>query len=532
MFADGESSDSLLLHPSQSGPQRLVSGTVTHASDPYTGTTIDGRYVVERIIGEGGMGVVYAAHHQAIGKRVALKILRVDMAGDREIVERFTNEARAASAVGSPHIVDITDFGRLPDGSAYFVMEYLDGPSLGDEIARCGMLSLDRVVKLGKQIALGLQAAHERGVVHRDLKPDNIMLASRQGEGDFAKILDFGIAKLGKASMKLTKAGAVFGTPHYMAPEQAAGQPVDHRADIYSLGIILYELCAGRVPFDGENFMSILTQHMQKAPIRLVNLLPGFPRNLDAVISKCLAKSTEQRYQTMSEVVADLERVERGNAAPEAEGSQVSGYFRIPADYFPSRPQMPSSPRLPQRTAMPASFSIPYSPTGGGAVSGAIYAGASFAAVVVLGLAAFLGVRRAPPIMPEARGMAIISPFAVNEAGRTLARMVQLDVTPQTATATRGDTAYGAQSVAPVPVGQEVVFAVSAPGFESIKVVVDDTTLDVVTVKLKKIDPSKPAPTATPPATAASPQRPRCGKDETFIMTGCVNLFKKDGDHK
>jgi len=308
------------------------------ANDPYIGTTFDHRYKIQRLLGEGGMGFVYLARHKVIDKRVAVKVLRADLAKDREILDRFLQEAKAASSIGNAHIVDISDFGDLPDGSTYFVMEFLEGQPLGSIVDASSRLSVERICHIGLQIADGLSAAHAQGIVHRDLKPDNIFLVSRGSDHDFVKILDFGIAKVtGNANTKLTKAGAVFGTPHYMSPEQAAGAPVDHRTDIYALGVMLYEIVSGQLPFNADNFMGILTQHMYKAPVPIRALVPGpeCPPSLEAVILKCLSKKPEARYASMAELAADLERVKSGQVANAVtEMMARSGGFNVPADYF------------------------------------------------------------------------------------------------------------------------------------------------------------------------------------------------------
>jgi len=290
--------------------------------DPYLGAIVDGRYHVESILGEGGMGVVYRCSHTIIGKKVAMKVLRPDLARDAEVTERFLNEAKAASAIGNPHIIDISDFGQFPDGSTYFIMEYLTGMSLAKLLQGGAALELDRILHIAAQLADGLAAAHAAGIVHRDLKPDNIFLTRHGSEQDFVKILDFGIAKVssGANATRLTRAGAVFGTPHYMSPEQASGQPVDQRGDIYSFGVILYEMVSGRVPFDADNLMGILTQHLYRAPPPLSRPLPAggeVPRGLEAIILKCLAKRPDDRYPTVEALAQDLEAF-RTSRAPRA----------------------------------------------------------------------------------------------------------------------------------------------------------------------------------------------------------------------
>ncbi|MFO0617090.1 MAG: serine/threonine-protein kinase [Polyangiaceae bacterium] len=291
--------------------------------DPYLGTTFDGRYQIEKRLGEGGMGVVYSARHTMIGKRVAVKVLRNEYAQDRDILDRFVQEARTASSIGNPHIVDISDFGTLPDGATYFVMELLEGESLTDIINPTGSTEparIDpvRICKVALQLCDGLGAAHARDIVHRDLKPDNIFLV-KKGEPDFVKILDFGIAKVTNTATQKTRAGQVFGTPHYMSPEQASGRGVDARSDIYSVGVILYEMATGRLPFTDETYMGILTAHMYRSPepIRSLPGLETFPVGLDAIIQKCLAKHLELRYQNMGQLDADLRRALQ-NQEPEA----------------------------------------------------------------------------------------------------------------------------------------------------------------------------------------------------------------------
>ena len=281
--------------------------------ESYVGFIVDGRYHIESVIAQGGMGVVYFARHRLIDKPVALKILRPELVHNREITARFLTEAQAASAIGSEHIVDITDYGELPDGATYIVMEYLDGLSLNQRIRRSGgLLPLPTVLSIAREIAEGLQRAHDASIVHRDLKPDNVLLITKGKQEDFVKILDFGIAKVQSSQNQTTTAGRIFGTPHYMSPEQGRGDELDHRTDIYSLGVILYEMVTGHVPFDGENPLGILTQHMyvevkslssQCEPERVTPAL-------ECVVARCLMKDPKHRYSSMAELDEDLRRLQ------------------------------------------------------------------------------------------------------------------------------------------------------------------------------------------------------------------------------
>jgi predicted Ser/Thr protein kinase len=298
------STEHLKLVPEPNGPP----------VDPLIGRVLDGRYEVEKVLGEGGMGLVYKVRHVTLGKALAIKVLKAEVSKDQEIVQRFRQEAQSATAIGNHHIIDISDFGTLADGSTYFVMEFLDGISLTKAIEPNKPLKSQRTIHIAKQLCRALGAAHEIGIVHRDLKPDNIYLISRGGDKDFVKVLDFGIAKVGGQKSKLTQVGQVFGTPHYMSPEQCAGTTVDKRTDIYALGVIMYEMTSSRVPFDADNLMGILTKHLYEEPVQPHELPPpvDVPPALEAVIMKCLAKKADVRYQTMQEVLADLELVEQG----------------------------------------------------------------------------------------------------------------------------------------------------------------------------------------------------------------------------
>jgi predicted Ser/Thr protein kinase len=275
--------------------------------DPYVGVEVDRRYVIESLIAAGGMGLVYRCRHRVLGKKLAIKIIRSDVAHMPDGSERFMLEAKAASSIGNEHIVDIVDFGAMSDGSPFLVMEYLEGISLAALMRKQPALGVSRIAGIASQIAEGLGAAHAAGIVHRDLKPDNVFVLERKGE-DFIKVLDFGVARMAQSAKKLTRAGTIVGTPHYMSPEQAMGLEVDHRGDIYALGIILYELIAGRVPFDGDHYVAVLHQHLQAEPPAFASFEPpvDVPLALERVVGRCLAKAPEDRYATMEQLAREL----------------------------------------------------------------------------------------------------------------------------------------------------------------------------------------------------------------------------------
>jgi serine/threonine protein kinase len=303
-----------LLPADQAGDEPIPSSRRLRNIESYVGFIVDGRYHIESVLAQGGMGVVYFARHRLIDKPVALKILRPELVHNREITARFLTEAQAASSIGSEHIVDVTDYGELPDGATYIVMEYLDGYSLNQRMKRCegGLLPLPTILSIAREIAEGLQQAHDANIVHRDLKPDNILLIRKGKREDFVKILDFGIAKVLSSQNQTTTAGRIFGTPHYMSPEQGRGDELDHRTDIYSLGVILYEMVTGHVPFDGDNPLGILTQHMYvEVEAMSENCAPERTTPaLECVVARCLMKDPKHRYNSMAELDEDLRRLQ------------------------------------------------------------------------------------------------------------------------------------------------------------------------------------------------------------------------------
>ena len=278
------------------------------------GATV-GNYKVLQKIGSGAMGNVFLAEHPVIGKRVALKVIHPELASNEEMIARFFNEAKAVTQIGHENIVDVQDFGQTPDGDSFIVMELLEGMSLGDKLKHEGAFSNSRATHVALQLADGLSAAHARGIIHRDLKPDNIFLINRGGDPDFVKILDFGLAKLTGPSQAVshqTKTGSLLGTPHYMAPEQAENiKKVDHRADVYSLGCILFQLLTGRVPFPGDGFGEVLVRHVREPPPLPSRLNPAVPPPLEKIVLHALAKRPEFRFASMDEFRRALRDPER-----------------------------------------------------------------------------------------------------------------------------------------------------------------------------------------------------------------------------
>lgn len=278
--------------------------------DSLLGQTLAGKYRIEEKLSEGGMGTVYRGTHVLMDKTVAIKVLRPSLAADEKIVARFSREARAASRINHPHALSVTDFGEDENGVVFLVMEYLDGQTLKQVIRNDGPMVLSRVVEIIEQVGGALDEAHGQGVVHRDLKSDNIMLISATA-GDYAKVLDFGIAKIkernGDYDASLTSPDLVIGTPQYMSPEQCSQAPdIDARSDIYSLGIIIFEMLVGHVPFTGESPTVIMLKQMQHPPPSLTEERSDVPAAVATVVKKALQKRPEHRYETVGQLVEDL----------------------------------------------------------------------------------------------------------------------------------------------------------------------------------------------------------------------------------
>jgi len=290
------------------------------------GQVLGGRYRLIKKLGEGGMGEVYAGEHVHIDKKFAIKLLRPEIVSNKEAVKRFYQEAQSSSSIKHRNIIAIEDFGELPDGRIYMCMELLDGAALNDLIMQ--PQSVERLLNILIQTGHGLAAAHAKNIVHRDMKPENIYVTVGPNREDIPKILDFGIAKVSgnDAQNNLTRTGTIFGTPFYMAPEQALGNPVDARTDVYAMGVIMYEVFSGTLPFQGESFMGILTQHITTEPepvhIRAAKAGRSLPPGLAEIIMRCLQKNPDHRFSSMDELVNALIQIYRGVA-----GAGMSSYM-------------------------------------------------------------------------------------------------------------------------------------------------------------------------------------------------------------
>src|SRR5690348_8716148 len=310
-------------------------------SDTLIGRTFDTRYVIERKLGSGGMADVYLAEDQELGRRVALKLLDDRHASDEQFVERFRREAQSAAGLNHPNIVSIFDRGRA-EGTYYIAMEYLDGRTLKELLVRNGPTPVPIAIDYARQILGALPISHRNGIVHRDIKPHNIVVR-KDGR---LKVTDFGIARSGASQM--TEAGSIVGTAQYLSPEQARGAPVDARSDLYSLGIVLYEMLTGKVPYTGDAPVEIAMKHLTAVPDPPSKLRSDVPHDLDAIVMRALAKDPEQRYGSAEEMDADLARVARGvsvsQKTEEAMTQVLAGVGAATAATMVTRPRTVTAP--------------------------------------------------------------------------------------------------------------------------------------------------------------------------------------------
>lgn len=270
------------------------------------GQLVDGKYRVERLLGKGGMGAVFEGYHTLVDRRVAIKVLLPSTNSSGNAAARFEREVRATGRIGNDHILEVYDVGALPDGSRYMVSEFLDGETLADRLGR-GPLQPKATAELTLQLLEGLGAAHEKGIVHRDLKPENLFLVKRKADrADFLKIIDFGISKFqldDLSELSMTATGTVLGTPYYLSPEQARGQSdIDHRSDLYAVGVIIYESVTGRVPFNAENFNDLLFKIALESPRPLAAVIPQIDPVFSAIVERAMSRRREDRYQSATEM--------------------------------------------------------------------------------------------------------------------------------------------------------------------------------------------------------------------------------------
>ena len=319
--------------------------------DPFVGRVIDGRYEIQARIGEGGMGVVYKARQISIDRVIALKMLNQEMATDQQWVQRFYNEAKACSRLQHPNTIRMFDFGQTQDGRLFMTMEFLDGVSLRDALQR-GPIAPQRVMKILIQCCASLAEAHSIGIIHRDIKPDNVFLLNMAGSPDFVKLLDFSVAKLLEGDRMKTQAGVVFGTPQYMSPEQGRGMPLDARSDLYALGILAFEMLTGGVPYNDDNPMTVIQMHLH-------GQVPAMPQQIpysaQAVVRRAMEKDAGRRYQSAGEMMQHCQQV----FAELNQGGVSVGGGGVPRTMIASGPpQMPLGG--PQQGGMGGPPAMPY----------------------------------------------------------------------------------------------------------------------------------------------------------------------------
>jgi len=324
------------------------------SGEQLVGRTIaDGRYEIVRLLGEGGMGAVYQARQVAMDRMVALKLILPEVVRSPAAAARFQREMRLSAKIEHANTIRVYDFGET-EGRLFLTMELLRGQTLTQVLEQAGRLELARIVRIGTQVTRALQAAHSEGVVHRDLKPDNVMLLEQYGEHDVVKVLDFGIAKsLDEQESRMTAAGAVIGTPAYMSAEQAMGQPVDQRSDLYSLGIMLYEMAAGRVPFVAPQFTALLVAHATETPPPLQQLVPDTHPGLAALVDELLRKDPAARPQTAKDVEWRLEALVGGPAMSSMMAAQASHAMVGAQGTLLGHGMTPTPMPMPAQTPMP-----------------------------------------------------------------------------------------------------------------------------------------------------------------------------------
>ena len=456
-----------------------------------TGQIIEGKYRIVRLLGEGGMGAVYEGENVRIHRKVAIKVLHSGVAENVDAVQRFEREAQAAGRIGSDHIVEVLDLGNLSDGERFMVMEYLDGESLSQRIQTRVRLAPEEAAPLMVQLLDGLAAAHGAGIIHRDLKPDNVyLLRSKKGQGDFVKILDFGISKFNKlnsdSGMSMTRTGAVMGTPYYMSPEQAKGsKDMDHRSDLYSAGVILYEAITGQVPFNAETFNELIFKIVLEAPAPPRQHVPDLDPAFATIMQKAMAREANDRFQSAQEFGEAIQ-----NWLGTGAGVVNAPHARPPGQAMASAPLLGGTVPAPVLGQTPP----PWASTGGdpGHTTALAPAKRSSApliiigvgAVAVLGIAAVVGLKvmQKPAAEPAT---AIVSPAAAPP--------------PAAAVPSPVETGRLEPVKAPEPAAPEPVAATGAPVLAARKGAVP------LGGGVKRPDKAAPPVAAAPPPTTPAP---------------------------
>ena len=478
-------------------PDAEISRPSMAEADELVGQLVDARYRIESVLGIGSMGIVYVARHLAVGKVVALKVLRQQFVQDAEVTQRFATEATAATAIGNAHIVDTLDFGKLPNGSAYQVMELLEGRTLSEARQREKRMPLSRIVHIARQVAVGLSAAHEAGIVHRDLKPDNVFLVERAGSRDFVKILDFGIAKFGVGQNDLTHAGAVFGTPNYMAPEQALGKPTSPATDIYALGVICYEMASGQVPFRGDSPIAVLTQHASEPPEPLGERVPGILPAFAELVARCLEKEPSDRFASMPALIDELDALRAAGPLPEI--------AETPAP--PSRSAMSRG----SRTSLASSVPQPQARKSNAGLTLLMLAGLAGAAY---GGFKLREARQQPRevvtvTVPTPAAPVELNPDQESDKAPEKTRNVALVLFPLDAHVVVGDRDLGAMPVTvKVPEGRTVSAEVRRDGYWTRRLRLDGSKPRIVVGLVKRENGATAAPSSGPPSADDPPADP------------------------
>jgi len=511
------------------------------APEQLIGRTIAGKFLIEAPIGAGAMGAVFRARQVALEKTVAIKVLHGEHADDPSFVARFQREAKAASRLNHPNSMQVIDFGAEPDGLLYIAMEFLDGRSLHRVIRDDRPLGVARTVDILMQTLAALAVAHDMGVVHRDLKPDNIMILSGTDDDgrpkDIVKVCDFGIAKItdsrayrdgsSRSDAPLTTAGLMVGTPEYMSPEQGSGQKLDARSDLYSVGVILFEMLTGKVPFETENAIGTVLKHINEAPPRPSEIAPGVDRRLEAICLRALRKQREDRYPGAREMRAELRAVIDGPASNASSTSEEADRATSPATSSTGvqvvTEASASTEAATVRFAVPGADEAP-KPTLTGLAStgpGAHKPRLLIAVGATVGIAAFAGTLLV--LMPRHRPVASGGPAAIGPEvapSTSVSPMTDLGPIAPLDPVRAGARAAGAQGAAGVRAQGPAKTA--TPGGKSAAAAIPSAAAPVATVATPA-PPPQPVAVVPPAPSAAEAPDPSFDPEHGYVEVGLIN---------